>query len=341
MAVSFAREQAAASAFDPASVLLRVLGLGLTVRALVALASWLRLLRLARTAGGARLELGPEALRMTIGDDTHTVDRGTIAAIRREAEGVRRAGRHLGRVFVVGRDGTHLAIPRLFERSAADLAETLVAWVGPGAGEPLLDAAATAIPDAAETYRRAARGKLPQSVIAFRYGHGWARRGPYAALLLAFALADGALRAGGGEAHPSVPLTLGFFAALFAVPLGWLGLNRWIIHQRERVLFIVTPTGVVYRERGTGPPAAEQVPWSQVTGVRRAPRPSWSVIDGFAPVWTLVVERGDQAPLRFDEAYLAVPGDVAAAQLDLSRRSSHARTERARHSDTADAAAAP
>jgi hypothetical protein len=108
-------------------------------------------------------------------------------------------------------------------------------------------------------------------------------------------------------AYPLV-LVLG----LAIVPAGWIVLARRHVRPRLGLAFVATPAEVLMRTRA-GTLSAR---WKTLTRAYVEPKTSWTVLDGYHTTHRLVLDRADAATIRYDEAYLGIPVEVAQALCD-------------------------
>jgi hypothetical protein len=317
--LSFVREEATDNTVDPAAVLLRIVALALTIRALGRLTRSLRQVAAYLSARRQRLHLGPSALTLTSGEGKLSIARDDIVAIREEGAFGERSRPSYARVFVISSGArAFVEIAPIFDASATALAERLMRWLGPPRVTPPSAVALTA----SREYDEAAGGRLGPGVTAFRHGYAWLKRGPYASLLVGVAFLDSLLRsqtmAWSDFRAWLVPIIL---VALLVVPLGWIAITSTILRPRKGLSLVVTPSRVLLRtERGT-----MAVPYETVARVGLHERRSWSIVDGLHWTRALVIERRNETPIRYDEAFLGAPIEVVIALIE-ARRSAAARS---------------
>lgn len=312
------REMVAETAIDPLALLMRLLAVGLTTRALILLYGLAQRLVIASRARRARLVLSPEGLAFHDGARTVTLDRGAITSI---VEGGmwqtrRTSGRRWAEVFVVGstRDQLFLAIPPLFEHSPGVLAEKLMRWLG-----PLPYDEERSFPDpaplASKVYDDASRGITEPGTLVVPHGAGWARRGPYATVLLAVVMIEGLLRIDVAIPAELWPVAIGAVLIALVFPLGWWLMTRREISVRKGIALVLTPAELLLRTRA----GVHRARWGKLQRVSIDTRRAFSVLDGIHEAKTLVLKRKDEPPIRYDEAFLGLPAEVAQVLLDAYR----------------------
>ena len=317
-----AADPAADPSLDPLALFMRLLGIGLTVRAAILFGGLLRRLAIGLSARRSFLVLAPDGLFAMLGRAEVTLEKHEIVGI--VEPGVwqgRRTGRRWAPVYVVGSsaDRVFVALPPIFEASPGILAELLMRWRG------VIDEPETpSFPDpprlASKTYDDAARGITEPGALVVRHGDGWLRRGPYAALLLALAVADGFLRADLSDVAigPLPALAVPVLALVFAtaVPAGWVGLTRREIAPRHGIALLLTPAELLLRTRS----GVVRTAWPSLLRVTLDSRLAWSVLEGVHRARSLVLKRRGTDPITYDEAFLGVPAEVAQTLLDAYRR---------------------
>lgn len=315
-------DPAGSASLDPFALFMRLLALGLSVRALILFAGLLGRLRVALRARRSFLVLAPEGLFARLPDEEVALARDEIVGI--VEPGVwqgRRTGRRWAPVYVVGSSAERLyvALPPIFEASPGILAELLMRWRGV-IDEPETPAFPAPPRLASKAYDDAARGITGPGTLVVRHGDGWLRRGPYAGLLLAIAVAEGFVRADlagaslGGMPAAAVPvLALGIAVA---VPVGWVILTRREISPRHGMALVLTAPELLMRTRS----GVLRTAWPSLVRVTLDGRLAWSALEGVHRARSLVLKRRGADPITYDEAFLGVPAEVAQTLLDAYRR---------------------
>lgn len=310
------REIVSGTSVDPLALLLHLLALVLTLRASLLGAELVRRLRIALRAHRGVLVLVPEGLYLRQGAREMVLPRGDVVAVVERGRWQHRTGvRRWSEVHVLANDlERRIEIAPIFDHGPGVLAERLMRWAGPPAyvEHPRFPPPA---PLASKIYDEAARGVSGPGTLVVRHGAGWIRRGPYASALLGIVLLEGWLRL-----EPSVRSELAPIAAFssllaFGVPYAWW---RWTIREvsvRRGVALVMTPAELMLRTRA----GVHRVPWPRLQRVRIEARRGVSVVDGVHESKTLVIERRDEPPIRYDEAFLGLPAEVVQALLDAYR----------------------
>ncbi len=317
-AASVFREQLTEAAFDPLALLLRLLALGLSVRAALLVGTLARRLRLFLESPRHALVLAPEGLlyRAPTGDTAVPID--DIVAIVERGDWRGRAGRRSNDVYVVtgptaGR--LHLALPPLFEATPGVLAERLMRWRG---AVPVSEATPPEpVRLASKLYDEVAAGARPTGVAVVRHGRGWLMRGPYASVLLGVAVLVGFARLPEGTLSligPAVPVALAVCLAL--VPALWAWLVRREIRPRKGLALVLTPAEALMRTRQ----GIVRFSWKSVNRMTVDVKASWSLLEGYHGARQLLVQRRDAPDIRYDEAYLGVPAEAALALCEAYRK---------------------
>ncbi len=312
------REMVAGTAIDPFALLMRVLAVGLTTRALLLLFGLGKRLVIAARASRARLVLTPEGLVFFDGSRTITFERSAITSIVETGmwQTRRSSGRRWADVLVVGssRDALFMAIPPLFEHSPGVLAEKLMRWLGPAPYEE-----SPTFPDpaplASKVYDEAAQGITQPGTLVIPHGSSWVRQGPYATVLLAVVMIEGLARLDVEIPTDVLPYALLAVVVALVLPLGWLWRTRREIAVRKGIALVLTPSELLLRT-GTG---VHRARWSKLQRVSIDTKRAFSVLDGVHESKALVLKRKDEPPIRYDEAFLGLPAEVAQVLLDAYR----------------------
>lgn len=316
------RETQSHSSLDPLALLLRVLALAMTLRALSAL--WrlgqrLKLLVQWRRYG---LVITDQGLLVRLPDRDVVVPREDVLDIREQhaIAGSSRSSGGTAEVYVVTHPATgrtHVTLPAVFAASPRALAERLMRWRAMGGeGTPLPSESPEPLPS--KLWERSGRGEVLPGVVAIRHGSGWMKRGPYASMLLGLAVLDGFVRLPSQAAQAINPLpALLLAAALVIVPGAWFLFTRTTLRDRKGLALVLSPSDLLSRGRG----GIIRAPWSTVTRVEVTARSSWSLLQGGHTTRTLIVHRKrGEAVVQVAEAFLATPIDVVAALCDAYRK---------------------
>lgn len=314
------REMVVGSPIDPLALLLRAVALGLTVRAVLSGATFVRRARvwLAARRHGLALTDGGLVYRDVEGD--HAVARRDIVAIREHGHWGQRSGaRRWSDVYVVTRPESGrvvLTIPPLFERTPGVLAERLMRWRGPvPAPSDVVYPAPARL--GSKVYDDAAAGRVPEGGTVIRHGGAWRKRGPYATVLLGVIVVEGMLRLGPGAwSQLGIGLPAAIALALVAVPLVWTWLTRRAIAPRKGLAMVITPAEILMRTRA----GVLRVTWKNLGAMRIESKPTWSILEGYHKARTLVMEPREGETIRYDEAFLGVPAEVVVSLAEAYRK---------------------
>lgn len=303
---------------DPLALFMRLLAIGLSVRALFLLSALLRRLALGAASSRARLVLMDEGLYARLPDGEHVMLRSEIAGVTEHGAWQGRGGRRFSPVYVVGSTAAplYLTLPPIFEETPGVLAERLMRWLGANDG-PETPVFPDPVGLASKAYDDAASGTLSAGTLAVKHGTRWLRGGPYSSMLLAIAVTDGWLRAPESirEAVGPWPV-IGAVIVSIVVPLGWIAVARREIHPRHGLAMVLTPAEVLFRTRS----GVIRTRWSKLARVNIDERNAWSVLEGFHRARALVLRRKEDEPIRYEEVFLGIPAEVAQVLLDAYRR---------------------
>jgi hypothetical protein len=334
-AATIFREVQSGTALDPLALLLRLLALAMTVRALTLLWMLARRLRLRLRYSRYGLALTPEGLLYRTPDMDLALPREDILEVRERGRWRDRGGRRFADVYVVTqpRSGrSFVALPPVFERTPGVLAERLMRWLGPpesneseaaseqAGSQPSAASASEAAPAplASELWERVAKGERPSGVTAIPHGRGWLQRGPYASMLLGAAVLEGFVRlppATRDRVDITVPLVL--VGALVVVPVVWLVITRSQLKPRRGLAAVLTPSELLLRTRA----GVLRVAWSAVQRADIESRSAWSLLLGAHEARSLLFSRRAAQPLRYQESFVGLPLEVFVALCDAYRRS--------------------
>lgn len=303
---------------DPLALFMRLLAIGLSVRALFLLSALVRRVALGFASSRARLVLMEHGLYARLPDGEHTFLRSEIAGITEHGAWQGRGGRRFSPVYVVGSTAAplYLTLPPIFEETPGVLAEQLMRWLGPKNGPET-----PTFPDpsglASKAYDEAASGVPSAGVLAVKHGTRWLRGGPYSSALLAIAVTDGWLRAPEAVRDAVGPWpVVGALVVSIVVPLGWIAIARREIRPRHGLAMVLTPAEVLFRTRA----GVLRTRWGKLARVNIDERNAWSVLEGFHKARALVLRRKEDEPIRYEEVFLGIPAEVAQVLLDAYRR---------------------
>lgn len=307
------REEVVAHPLDPIALLLRLLAIGLSVRALLLGASWLRRVGAALQRGRYHLALTDEGLLLRTPLTDYAVARDDVVAVTERGDWrTRRTSRRWSDVYVVTdpeSGSLYLSLPPFFDRTPGALAERLMRWRGvPETPEEPRYAEPHKL--ASKLYDEVAAGKRPPGVAVIRHGKGWLTRGPYASLLLGVALADGYLRLPAParmQIGPLPPILI--LVSLALVPLAWIWITRRHVRPRKGLALVLTPAEMLMRTLS----GIHRVRWKNLEAVRIDARKTWSLLEGAHDARNLLILRKGQPEIRYDEAFLGLPAEVAVA----------------------------
>jgi len=316
------RETQSHSSLDPLALLLRVLALAMTLRALGVLWRFGQRLKLLLQWKRYGLVVTDQGLLFRAPDRDVVVQRADVLDVREQhaVAGSPRSAGGAAEVYLVTHPSTgrtHVTLPPVFAASPRALAERLMRWRGLGGeGTPLPSESPEPLPS--KLWDRSGAGEVLTGVVAIRHGSGWMKRGPYASMLLGLAVLDGFLRLPTQAAQSINPLpALLLAAALVIVPAAWFLFTRGTLRDRKGLALVLSPQDLLSRGRG----GIIRAPWSSVTRVEILARSSWSLFLGGYTSRTLIVhrKRGD-ADVQVADTFLATPVDVVAALCDAYRK---------------------
>ena len=311
-------ERSAQSSIDPFAMVCRALAYVLSLRSVFVLHELIQRVQLWRTRKEYCITLSPTQITLDFPEGQHVIDREAVVDICDPGDWGTRSPRRFTPVYLIGRPHAGRALwslPPIFEGGPGRLAERLMRWRGPvEAGEPTFPSPREL---GSKTYDAATRGQVPAGGAVVHHGNGWLRRGPYAAAVVGVVFIDGLFR----NSDPQLLEALGvlpwlMLAICVAVPIVWIALTRRHVAPRKGLAFVATPAEILMRTRA----GVVRTRWAKLDDVRIASRPGWSVLGGYQPTRHLVFERPGQPPIRYDEAYLGIHVEVAAALANAFRR---------------------
>lgn len=315
------RETQSHSSLDPLALLLRVLALALTLRAISVLWRFGRRLHLLLQWRRYGLVVTDEGLLFRAPDRDVVVPRAEVLDVREQhaIATSSHSGGPSATVFVVTHPSTgrtHVALPPVFAASPRALAERLMRWRG-AAGETKALPDETSEPLPSKLWERSAAGEVLEGVVVIRHGNHWMKRGPYASMLLGLAVLDGFVRlpTQAQRAINPVPALL-LAAALVIVPAAWFLFTRATLRSRQGLALVLSPRDLLSRGKGGVLRAA----WSSVSRVEIYARSSWSLLQGAHSSRTLIVHRQREASVQCAESFMDTPIEVTAALCDAYRK---------------------
>jgi len=320
-AASIFREVQIATPLDPLALLLRLLALALTVRALTLLFFLVQRIRLRLDYARYSLVLTPEGLLYRSPSMDVALPREDILDVRERGRWRDRSGRRFAEVYVVTqpRSGrTHLALPPVFERTPGMLAERLMRWLGPPpeAENPELPPSdPTQL--VSELWERVAGGERPDGVSPIPHGRAWLQRGPYASVLLGIAVLEGFLRLPAqarADVGATMPLVL--VAVLVIVPVSWYLVTRRQLAPRLGLALILTPAELLFRTRS----GVVRVEWARLVKAEVDSRATWSLLLGAHESRWLTLQRKNAPEIRYHDSFLGAPLEVITSLCDAYRK---------------------
>jgi hypothetical protein len=304
---------------DPLALLLRLLALAATLRALVALALLGARLRELLRRDRYRLALGDEGLLLRTPRTDFAVPKSEIVDVIEHGAWQERGAQRWADVYVVTRPESgrvYLALPPFFAHTPGVLAERLMRWRGvvqaPAEREPRAPAEL-----ASKLFDAVAAGERPPGVAVIEHGRGWLRRGPYATVLLGVAALEGWLRSPADvrmQFGATAPLVIGL--CLLVVPVLWIVLTRRDMAPRRGIALVLTPAELLLRTRS----GVHRVRWSDVARVEIASRTAWSILFGAHESRSLIVLRKGDDPISYAEPFLGAPAEVVLALCEAYRK---------------------
>jgi hypothetical protein len=314
------RETIVGHPLDVWALMLRLLALALTVRALILGRHLIK--RLLGWVNPSRygLALAPEGLVLRTPRGDTAISREDIVDIRECSRQSDRSGRRWLEVFLVinpetGR--TWVPIDPFLDAKSSVLAARLTRWRGPVTAS---DAESFPDPDrhAGTLFKEVDAGSRLQGITVVPLGRAWLKRGPYASVLLGLAVLDGFIRfkpMARATTAPTVPLAIAI--CLIAVPVVWLVVVHRQLGPLTRAALLMTPAGILIRIRS----GIDQIRWPQLFRVDIDSKRVWSMFEGMYESRSIVYYGEDGFTVSINEAYLGMPADVvvAVAQAYLSR----------------------
>ncbi|MBK8168938.1 MAG: hypothetical protein IPK60_01180 [Sandaracinaceae bacterium] len=319
-AFSFYRDHLNGSSIDPLGLFVRIVALVLTIRAAFLLAMLIKRLNVMSERKDYRIAICDEGIlyRSPVGDIA--LPRTDIIDIVERGDWRGRAGRRYSEVFIVTRPSSgrvYVEVPPVFDATAGAFAERLMRWRGPLTAKAAGGSGEVVEISRSRLFDDVAGGARPEGVAVLKHGRGWLRKGPYATVLVGAAVFIGyarlpadALRALG----PALPLMIG--SCLLAVPFLWAYLIRREIRPRKGIALVITASDMLMRARS----GVLRVALGDIVRATVEVRSSWSLLEGYHGTKRLLISRRNAPDIRYDEAYLGVPCEVAQSLIDGYRK---------------------
>lgn len=304
---------------EPVALVLRLLAVALTVRALLVIAQLGQRLHTSLRRDRYGLALTEHGLLYRTPETDHAVPRQDVLDVREPGNWRERGGARWSEVYIVTRPSagrSYLALPPVLDATPGVLCERLMRWRGVLAAPEDREVARPAeLPS--KLFDDAARGQLPTGVVALHHGRGWLQRAPHATVLLGVVLLDGYLRLGAplrAQLGGLVPAVIAL--CLFVAPLGWLALMRAQMAPRKGLSFVLTPAELMLRTRA----GVLRVPWDELGKLEIVSRTGWSIVGGAHDSRTLILNRKDEPPIHYAEAFLGAPAEVVSALCEAFKK---------------------
>ncbi|MCU0675561.1 MAG: hypothetical protein MUE69_22550 [Myxococcota bacterium] len=325
------RELQTGNPFDRLAMPMRFVGIVALLRGLVGAWALVGRLRLSGARDRYGLVLTDDGLVLRTPTGEHAIARARVlGAVEPGDWGARTGFRRFSFVYLLvvpDREGRAIVpLPPIFEESPGVLAERLVRWRGVSsarANEGTPEVAAPAERLASKIYDDAARGQPGAGVAVIRHGAGWLRRGPYAALLFALVFAEATLRLPSEISLGILPVAA--LVVCLAIPATWIALTWRHVAPRRGLALVLTADEALLRTRA----GVLRARWSEVPATSVESLTGWSLLEGRSVTRKLRFDRLDAPPIRYDEAFLGVPAEVALALVDAYRKGAIGRAESA------------
>jgi hypothetical protein len=316
------RETQSHSSLDPLALMLRVLALSMTLRALGVLWRFGQRIQLYMRYRRYGLVVTDQGMLVRSPEHDVVVPMPDVLDVREQGATAlaARGGGGAANVYVVthpqtGR--THVTLPPVFSASPRALAERLMRWRGMSSeASPLPATSPEPLPS--KLWDRSGAGETLEGVVVIRVGNAWMKRGPYASMLLGVAVLDGFLRLSSQAQQSIDPLPALLLAAvLVIVPTGWYVYTRATLRARKGMSLVLTPEDLLSR----GPGGIIRTPWNSVSRVEILQRSTWSLLQGAHTTHTLFVHRKErEGNVTMQEAFMDTPIEVVAALCDFYRK---------------------
>lgn len=313
-------EQQSTRMFDPASLLLRLLALALSLRALLLGIELLARVRVSSQHARYQLALADDGLLFRTPHADYAVLKSDVVDVRERGAWQDHARGRWNEVYVIVRPGagrTHLVLPPLFARSPGVLAERLMRWRGVVAA-PEDPPAREAVELPSKLFDAVAAGETVQGVSAIPLRNAFWQRGPHATVLLGVAFLIGYVRLPppARAAAASLAAAIGLLCLVIVPFVSW-SLARSRSAPRKGIALLLTPAELLTRSRA----GVQRVRWSELARAEVASRTTWSILRGPYETRALVLQLKDGGARAHDEAALGVPAEVAAALCEAYRKS--------------------
>lgn len=302
----YLRASMGAPILDPYGLVLRVVALGATLRAFLAVRAIAQQLPARLGAEKNALVLSPGGVVVRARGRHEAFARGDVIGFAPgDADGppaILLAPGRAGRAWLV--------LPPGLEDPHGRIAEALESYVGDrpeGAPPPLPPADRRA----SDVYDRAAAGETEPGTTSVPRGRGWLLHGPYGALLVAVALAERVARLPQGASVG--PLGYAVLALSIALPILWLVRGARAARAARGVAAVLTPEELLVRS----PAGMARMPWQKVASIDVATRTLWSTLGGYQRLRTLTLRRANGGDVELREEHLGAPVRVVIAMIDV------------------------
>jgi hypothetical protein len=294
---------------DPIGLILRLLALSMAVRSVVLGAMLFGRIRDYLRHARYALALSDEGMLLRTPDGDVVVAKDDIVDVREQLSNRKEPARWAA-VYVVTKpaSGRHfVTLPPVFARSPSALVEQLSSWLGRGSAE---------FAEESMTRDGANIADAERSQVAIEFRRGLPAGGPYATVLLGFALLEGYLRLAQATRERLAGLVAAVVTAcVVVVPAAWLLWVRLRLGARREPAMLLDANELGFRRRR----GLERVPWSDVTRVDVQVTTLWSLIRGAHEVRTLVIDRMGRAPLRLSQELVTSPVEAIGSLAEAYR----------------------
>lgn len=310
---------AAGASIDPIGLFLIVVALVLTVRTLLLGNEIATRLIVASARKQYAMAIAAEGILYRSESGDIAIPREDVLDVVEPGDWRGRAGRRYSDVFIVTRPSlgrVHVVVPPVFEATAGAFAEKLMRWRGPIESLPEQDARAEELLRS-RLFDEVANGARPEGVTVIRHGRAWLKKGPFAtvlvgmAVLIAYARLPAAVREQLGVTTPAIVI-----ACLLVVPFLWAILIRREIRPRKGIALVFTRQALLMRARS----GVLQIPYRDIVRTAVESKNAWSLLEGYHGTKRLLLARKQGGDVRYDEAYLGIPVEVAHSLVDAFRK---------------------